>query len=150
MRLLHRCCFCLLYPKYLYRTLMLFEQGSENCWWFLTETVSITGTPKTLGFVLWSGSALFLFAQKLFFNTFKIFVWNTNVIWPMQWEWLKAFGRASVHRSHSTFIPPLQLLPVCCCQVQLLKHGLNARFLFRQCCDVDFSERCKVKRAILV
>ena len=103
--------------------------------------------------VLRSGSALFLFAQKLFFNTFKIFVRNANVIWPMQWEWLKAFGRASVHCSQSKFkevIPVLQLLPVCCCLVQLLKHGLNARFLFHQCLDVDFSERCKVKRAILV
>ena len=158
MRLLHRCCFCLLktyiltHPKYLYGTLMLFEQGSENSWWFLTETVSITVTPKTLGCVLWSGSALFVsIAQKLFFNTFKIFVRNANVIWPMQWEWLKAFCRASVHRSYSKeVIPTLQLLPVCCCQVQLLKHGLNARFLFCQCCDVDFSERCKVKRAILV
>ena len=69
---MHRCCFCLLktyiltHPKYLYGTLMLFEQRSENGWWFLTETVSITVTPKTLGCVLWSGSALFCLLKNYF------------------------------------------------------------------------------------
>ena len=55
---------------------------------------------------------LFLFAQNLYFNTSKISVWNTYVIWTMQWEWLMVFDRDSVHYSHS------KNSWLCCGQVQ--------------------------------